>query len=448
MRCPSPSSPRTSRFAGGGSSAKRAQQQLFPPSVGHRPEHLGEDPTEPLLLLASAPVLQVLPSFGSDPSQPFGASIHLYEPDQLLPADTQPHAQVRAQTALGTMRARGSPANTIGSVSSARSEQRSSRSASTNCHHQLGHRQAVPDEAGANLLGRSSPSAWKQRREDQSLSSVAEAVDKPGRTASAATDPPRQSVQVAVLAQSSQHRLRSASPTDLGPFSEVQSSQLVGTGMAQSPNISQHRKVTFDGSATGARRRLTTNHPIRRPAPVPSATSRPAHPKKGRQSTAVLGARTQSPQWEATPGSAQGREDRRERPGGAGSRKQRAGGRRAPKSENLPTYTALNQAAHDRPPSSLPGMVPKLPKASALGPPAAVVDRPLSSLPAPPDPSTNSRSRRSVSRRSTPTRRRLALSTEQANAGRRSAAPFVPRRSRWPGCPTPGRRRPRRRASQ
>ena len=109
----------------------------------------------------------------------------------------------------------------------------------------VGHRQAVPDEAGASLLGRSGPSAWKQRREDQSLPSVAEAVDKPGRTASAATDPPRQSVQVAVLAQSSQHRLRSASPTDLRPFSEVQSAQLVGTGMAQSPNISQHRKVTL-----------------------------------------------------------------------------------------------------------------------------------------------------------------------------------------------------------
>ena len=105
----------------------------------------------------------------------------------------------------------------------------------------------MPNEAGANLLGSSSPSSWKQQREDQPLSSVAKAVDETRRATTSSTDSPWQAMQVAVLGQSSQCRLSPSPPTDLGALSEVQPSQLVGAGMAQPPDISQHRQITSEG---------------------------------------------------------------------------------------------------------------------------------------------------------------------------------------------------------
>ena len=77
------------------------------------------------------------------------------------------------------------------------------------------------------------------------------------------------------------------------------------------------------GSTDGAWRRLTIHS--RNAAAVPPVAL--FHSKRERQSTAVLGAPCQSPQWEATPGSAQGREDRREGDQDAGRRTDDARGR-------------------------------------------------------------------------------------------------------------------------
>ena len=54
-------------------------------------------------------------------------------------------------------------------------------------------------------------------------------------------------MQVTVIGQPSQYGLSPSPPTDLGALSEVQPPQLVGAGMTQPPNISQHRQIASEG---------------------------------------------------------------------------------------------------------------------------------------------------------------------------------------------------------